>query len=121
MRAWLRRLDPEVYLGDVFRVLSHWPRDRFLELAPRYWRITRARLDRGELDRKVGWLTIPERRDPRAALTRTVGADSIPPATPGTASAYALRTRPHCPTRQASWCVVHDQSRRTRHWQEHTV
>jgi hypothetical protein len=25
-----------------------------------YWRITRARLDRGEIDREVGWLTVPE-------------------------------------------------------------
>jgi hypothetical protein len=31
-----------------------------LELAPRYWRITRARLDRKELDREIGWLTVPE-------------------------------------------------------------
>jgi hypothetical protein len=35
--ARLHRLDPEVYLRDVFRVLPHWPRDRYLELAPRYW------------------------------------------------------------------------------------
>lgn len=59
--ARLHKLDPEVYLRDVFRVLPHWPRDRYLELAPRYWRITRARLDRAELDREVGWLAIPDR------------------------------------------------------------
>jgi hypothetical protein len=58
--ARLHKLDPEVYLRDVFRVVPHWPRDRYLELAPRYWRITRARLDREELEREVGWLTIPE-------------------------------------------------------------
>lgn len=58
--ARLHRLDPEVYLRDVFRVLPHWPRDRYLELAPRYWRITRARLDPVELELEVGWLTIPE-------------------------------------------------------------
>jgi hypothetical protein len=58
--ARLHRLDPEVYLRDVFRVLPHWSRDRYLELAPRYWRITRARLDRKELDREIGSLTIPE-------------------------------------------------------------
>jgi hypothetical protein len=58
--ARLHKLDPEVYLRDVFRVLPHWPCDRYIELAPRYWRITRARLDRDELDREVGWLTIPE-------------------------------------------------------------
>ena len=48
--ARLHRLDPEVYLRDVFRVLPHWPRDRYLELAPRYWRITRARLRPDELE-----------------------------------------------------------------------
>jgi transposase len=58
--ARLHKLDPEVYLRDVFRVLPHWPRDRYLELAPRYWRITRARLLAAELDCEVGWLTIPE-------------------------------------------------------------
>jgi len=58
--ARLHKLDPEVYLRDIFRVLPFWPRQRFLELAPRYWRITRARLDRIELDREVGWLTIPD-------------------------------------------------------------
>lgn len=58
--ARLHRLDPEVYLRDVFRVLPHWPRDRYLELAPRYWRITRARLRPDELEQEVGWLTIPE-------------------------------------------------------------
>ena len=58
--ARLHKLDPEVYLRDVFRVLPHWPQDRYLELAPRYWRITRARLRPDELDREVGWLTIPE-------------------------------------------------------------
>jgi transposase len=58
--ARLHKLDPEVYLRDVFRVLPYWPHDRYLELAPRYWRITRARLDRKELDREIGWLTVPE-------------------------------------------------------------
>jgi transposase len=70
--ARLHRLDPEVYLRDVFRVLPHWPRDRYLELAPRYWRITRARLHRDELDREVGWLTIP---DP---LPTTPAINSVP-------------------------------------------
>jgi len=58
--ARLHNLDPEVYLRDVFRVLPHWPRDRYLELAPRYWRITRARLDRTQLEHELGDLTIPE-------------------------------------------------------------
>lgn len=58
--ARLHKLDPEVYLRDVFRVLPFWPRERYIELAPRYWRITRARLDPKELELEIGWLTIPE-------------------------------------------------------------
>ena len=44
----------------MFRVLPHWPRDRYLELAQRYWRITRARLDPDELARELEPLTVPE-------------------------------------------------------------
>jgi hypothetical protein len=65
--ARLHGLDPEVYLRDVFRVLPHWPRERYLELAPRYWAITRARLDRDQLEQEVGWLTIPMPPLPTAA------------------------------------------------------
>ena len=57
--ARLHRLDPEGYLRDLFRVLAHWPRDRYLELAPKYWRHTRARLDPVELEREIGRLTVP--------------------------------------------------------------
>lgn len=57
--ARLHRLDPEAYLRDLFRVLPHWPRERFLELCPRDWSATRARLDTAELDRELGPLTIP--------------------------------------------------------------
>ena len=55
----LHRLDPEAYLRDLFRVLAHWPRDRYLELAPRYWAETRARLDARELEAELGFLTVP--------------------------------------------------------------
>jgi transposase len=58
--ARLHKLDPEAYLRDVFRILPHWPRERFLELAPRYWPITRGRLEPVQLDRELGLLTIPE-------------------------------------------------------------
>jgi hypothetical protein len=58
--ARLHKLDPEEYLRDVFRVLPCWPRERYLELAPRYWRQTRARLVHDELECELGWLTIPE-------------------------------------------------------------
>ena len=58
--ARLHGLDPEVYLRDVFRVLPYWPRGRFLELCPRDWLATRARLDAAELERELGAVTVPE-------------------------------------------------------------
>lgn len=58
--ARLHQLDPEAYLRDIFRVLPHWPRDRYLELAPKYWRTTRARLDAAQLERELGPLTVPD-------------------------------------------------------------
>jgi transposase len=57
--ARLHGLDPEAYLRDLFRVLAHWPRQRYLELAPRYWAITRARLDSQQLAAEFGPLTVP--------------------------------------------------------------
>lgn len=57
--ARLHRLDPEEYLRDLFRVLGQWPRDRYIELAPKYWSQTRTRLDPVELANEVGPLTIP--------------------------------------------------------------
>lgn len=65
--ARLHKLDPELYLRDVFRVLPHWPRERYLELAPRYWSATRARLDPKELDQELGPLKVPEPPLPTAA------------------------------------------------------
>ena len=78
--ARLHRLDPEVYLRDVFRVLPHWPRERCLELAPRYWRITRARLRPDELDQEVGWLTIPEPPLPTVPATNSTADLTVPAA-----------------------------------------
>jgi transposase len=57
----LHGLDPEAYLRDLFRVLVHWPKDRYLELTPRYWTATRARLDPRELELPFGRLAVPER------------------------------------------------------------
>jgi transposase len=57
--AKLHGLDPEAYLRDLFRVLGHWPRDRYLELSPRYWAATRAKLDDTELALELGPLTVP--------------------------------------------------------------
>jgi transposase len=58
--ARLHKLDPEAYLRDIFRVLPCWPSERYLELAPRYWLQTRARLVVAELECELGWLTVPE-------------------------------------------------------------
>lgn len=58
--ARLHRLDPEEYLRDIFRVLPHWPKDRHLELAPKYWLATRARLDPQQLAAEFGLLEISE-------------------------------------------------------------
>jgi len=58
--ARLHRLDPEAYLRDLFRVLAHWPKDRYLELAPKYWARTRTRLDPAQLAAELGPLTVPE-------------------------------------------------------------
>jgi len=57
--ARLHKLDPEVYLCDLFRVLPQWPRDRYIELAPKYWPATRQRMDQAQLAVEIGWLTIP--------------------------------------------------------------
>ncbi len=55
----LHGLDPEAYLRDLFRVLAHWPRVRYLELAPKYWAKTRAGLVPAELAAEIGPLSVP--------------------------------------------------------------
>ena len=55
----LHRLDAEGYLTDIVRVLPYWPRDRYLELAPKSWARTRARLDEAELKLPIGHVTVP--------------------------------------------------------------
>jgi transposase len=57
--ARLHRLDPEAYIRDLIRVLPHWPNDRYIELAPKYWLATRARLVASEIEAELGALTIP--------------------------------------------------------------
>ncbi|MCK6546830.1 IS66 family transposase [Myxococcota bacterium] len=41
----VHRLNPYDYLEDVLRLVRHWPVDRSIELAPKYWRTTRTGLD----------------------------------------------------------------------------
>lgn len=55
----LHGLEPETYLRDIIRVLPYWPRERYLELAPKYWSHTVGRLDPKELDAELGHLTVP--------------------------------------------------------------
>jgi hypothetical protein len=74
--ARLHQLDPEEYLRDIFRVLPCWPSERYLELAPRYWRQTRARLVADEIECDVGWLTIPE--PPLETATPVARASAVP-------------------------------------------
>jgi len=64
--ARLHAIDSETYLRDLFRVLPHWPQGRFLELAPKYWVATRARLNPLQLEAELGPLTIPSQLTPTA-------------------------------------------------------
>ncbi len=55
----LHSLDPETYLAEIIRVLPYWPRDRYLDLAPKYWASTRAQLDSAEFERELGHISVP--------------------------------------------------------------
>ncbi len=55
----LHSLDPWKYLDELLRVLPYWPKERHLELAPKYWAATRAVLDAAELVAPVGVVTVP--------------------------------------------------------------
>jgi transposase len=63
----LHGIDPEGYLRDLFRVLPVWPKNRMLELAPKYWRATRALLDEAELALPLGPFRVPPARALREA------------------------------------------------------
>ena len=55
----LHGLDVERYLTDIMRVMPYWPRERYLELAPKYWAATRARIPERELELALGPVTVP--------------------------------------------------------------
>jgi len=55
----LHAIDPYQYLEEVMRVLPYWPRDRYLELAPKHWLTTRARLSPAELAAPLSAFEIP--------------------------------------------------------------
>ena len=52
-------LDPEPYFCEIIKVLPYWPRDRYLELAPKYWAVTRARIPATQLAVEIGDITVP--------------------------------------------------------------
>jgi hypothetical protein len=60
----LHRLDPFAYLDEILRVLPHWPRHRYLELAPKHWSATRARLRPEELAAPLSAFEIPAELPP---------------------------------------------------------
>lgn len=57
--AKLHGIEPERYLAELIRIVPLWPRDRYLELAPKYWAATRARLNPVELATEIGPLRVP--------------------------------------------------------------
>jgi transposase len=62
----LHGLDAEHYLAEVIHVFPQWPRERYLELAPKHWAATRERLLAANertadvLSAGIGFLEIPE-------------------------------------------------------------
>jgi hypothetical protein len=57
--ARLHGIDAERYLRDMIRLVPQWPRERFIELAPKHWAATRARIDSAQLDLQVGFIDVP--------------------------------------------------------------
>lgn len=41
----LHKLNPQLYLEQLLRIVPHWPKPRVLQLAPKYWRNTVANLE----------------------------------------------------------------------------
>jgi len=55
----LHRIDPQQYLDEVMRVLPYWPKERHLDLSPKYWAATRSNLDPVELEADLCSFTVP--------------------------------------------------------------
>ncbi|MGC4065286.1 MAG: transposase [Polyangiaceae bacterium] len=55
----LHGIEPEQYLAELIHVMPYWRRNRYLELAPANWRLTRERLVAEELSREIGPITVP--------------------------------------------------------------
>lgn len=56
----LHGIDPQSYFEEVLRLLPQWPKDRYLELAPNFWRHTRTRIPPDQLASPLCWVSIPE-------------------------------------------------------------
>jgi hypothetical protein len=129
-------LEPEAYLRDLFRVLAHWPRDRYLELAPEYWAATRSsraraarRGDRGShgaaavgLGRAVGFALSSRPRSRPDRGRRRGGAEDGAGAAPtrplrGTFGKYAiLPSRSTSIRSSANGGRAQERTRRSRPW-----
>jgi transposase len=55
----LHKVDVELYLDEVLRLLPYWPQHRFIELAPNRWAATRAKLDPKQLDKPLCAFSVP--------------------------------------------------------------
>jgi transposase len=67
----LHGLDPFQYFEEILRVLPYWPRDRYLELAPKYWHATRGRLRPDELASSISAFEVPPPLGEAAKLVAT--------------------------------------------------
>lgn len=74
----LHGLDSFQYLDEILRVLPYWPRDRYLELAPQYWPVTRGRLNPKELDEPISAFEVPPPLDAAAAAPVVASARASP-------------------------------------------
>ena len=52
-------IDPQQYFDEVMRALPDWPKERYLELSPKYWRTTRSKLLPADLDSPLCSFTVP--------------------------------------------------------------
>ena len=57
--AKLHHLDPWQYTYEMCRLLPIWPKHRALELSPRDWIKTRARMNAAQLEPSFGHIDIP--------------------------------------------------------------
>jgi transposase len=63
----LHKLNPELYLEQMLRLIPHWPVTRVIELAPKYWKQTVASLNNEQ--RRI--LTAPWELDPASLAVTT--------------------------------------------------